>query len=89
MLFLAWAVTAVNIYFGLRFLLNAVHILHTSKYSKTSTIVFAILFLSMGAGSAWLLLTSAGTNFTLLLGAGPWALALVFLLINMMTGDHK
>ena len=41
-------ISAINVYIGVRFLLNALHLLQTSKYSKTATFVYAVLFLTMG-----------------------------------------
>jgi hypothetical protein len=89
MKFLTWAISAVNIYFGIYFFLNVIHVLQSSKYSQTATLVFAILFGCMGAGSLYILLMKNNLKLALLLGIGPWVLSLIFLLINMMTGDYK
>jgi hypothetical protein len=89
MKFLAWVISAVNIYSGIYFFLNVVHVLQSSKYSQTANFVFAILFLDMGAGSLYFILLKPHLKIAVWLGIGPWALALVFLLINIMTGDYK
>jgi hypothetical protein len=89
MKFFTWAIVAINIYFGIYFFLNVVRVLRSSKYSKTATLVFAILFLCMGAGGLYFLLVNPNVSFAFWLGIGPWILSLVFLLINMMTGDYK
>jgi hypothetical protein len=89
MKFFTWAISAVNIYFGIYCFLNVIRVLRSSKYSKTATLVFAILFLCMGAGSIYFLLLNHSVTFAFWLGIGPWILTLLFLLINMMTGDYK
>lgn len=56
MKYLVWLISSVNVYFGLRCFLNAIHVLKTSKYSQGTTVLFAVLFLGLGA---------AGFYFTL------------------------
>jgi hypothetical protein len=50
MKYIVWIISAINVYLGLRNFLNVIHVLQTSKYSRTATAVFAILFLGMGIG---------------------------------------
>ena len=82
-------ISALNLYLGIRYLLNVVNILQTSKYSQTATVVFAILFLGMGIAGAYFSLWKNNPKAGLLVGVGPWLLALIFLLINMLTSDYK
>lgn len=89
MKYFAWIIAAINIYLGLRAFLNVVHVLHTSKYSPTATTIFAILFLGMGIGGFYFSILKSDYKIALLLGIGPWVLALIFLLFNMITGDYK
>ena len=88
MRYLAWIISPVNIYIGLRCFLNAIHILQTSKYSQTATVIFAILFLGMGIAGFYFCLAQ-NYKIALLIGVGPWVIALLLLLVNMMTGDYK
>ena len=89
MKYIVWILSPVNLYLGLRSFLNAIHVLQTSKYSQTATVLFAILFLTMGGAGIYLSITKDNTKLALLVSIGPWVIALVFLLINMMTQDYK
>ena len=89
MKYIVAAVSAVNIYFGFCWLLNALDILQTSKYSQGATIVFAILFLGMGSTSLYLSLVKHNHKGALLIGAGPWLVGLIVLFITMLTSDYK
>jgi len=82
-------IAAINVYIGMRFLLNVLNILQTSKYSKKATLVYAVLFLSMGLAGLYFSFFKHDNKPALWIGIGPWLLALVFLLINMLTGDYK
>jgi len=86
---LAGLIAVLNVYIGIRFLLNVLHILQTSKYSKTATLVYAVLFLGMGLAGLYFSFFKPDNKLALWIGIGPWALALIFLLINMLTGDYK
>lgn len=89
MKFLAWILIIVNAWFGVRAFLNAIHVLQTSKYSQTATVVFALLFISMTAAGIYFLLVKQDTRLAMWIGTGPWALALLFLLFNMFTQDYR
>lgn len=84
-----WAISAINIYFGLYFFLNIIRILRSSKYSPTATSVFSFLFLGMGFGSLYLLYKGHSVRFALLLDIGPWILAMLLLFFTMMSSDYK
>jgi hypothetical protein len=51
--------------------------------------VFAILFLLMGIAALFFLFIKHQNKIALWIGIGPWILALLFLLFNMMTSDYK
>ncbi|MEO5564299.1 MAG: hypothetical protein ABIR18_12715 [Chitinophagaceae bacterium] len=89
MKYFTWIISAINIYMGLRFFLNAVHVLQTSKYAQSSNVVFAILFLTMGIGAFYLSIAKKNDSIALLLSVGPWVLAVLFLLFNMLASDYK
>ena len=74
---------------GARFFLNVIHVLGTSKYSKTATIIYAILFLGLAVTGFYFLFIQPNTRVALWLSIGPWALITLGLLINMLTGDYK
>lgn len=89
MKFIVWLISAVNVYFGLRCFLNAIHVLHTSKYSQTTTVNFAILFLGLGAAGFYLTIVCNEPKLALLICFGPWLLAAVVLFITMITSNHQ
>ncbi len=82
-------ISALNIYLGMRFFLNVIHVLDTSKYSKTATAIYAIVFLTMGVLGMYFSFIKSDTKIALWIGIGPWIIILVFLLINMLTGDYR
>lgn len=89
MKFIIFAVSAANFYIGVRFLLNALHILHTSKYAQSSNIIFSILFITLGLAALYFAIFKHSNQWGLLLSIGPWILGLLFLFINMLVGDYK
>ena len=84
-----WFISCINLYFGINCLLNAMNILHNSKYSQSATKVFAALFLLMGIGGFYFSIFKPSLKLALSVALGPWLLALAFLLITMMTSDYK
>lgn len=89
MKYIIWLISSINIYLGFNCLLNVLHILQTSKYSQGATIVFAVLFLSLGIAGFYLSIFKAEYKMALIISIGPWLLSLLFLLFNMLTGDYK
>lgn len=89
MKFLVWLICAGNVYLGLRCFLNAIHVLHTSKYSQTTTVIFAVLFLGLGAAGFYFSIFKPDLKLALLIAFGPWLLALVVLFLQMILGNHQ
>jgi hypothetical protein len=89
MKYIVWLISAVNVYFGLRCFLNAIHVLHTSKYSQTSTVIFAFLFLGLGGAGLYFSIFRNDPRFGLLIAFGPWVLALVILFLAMATSKYQ
>ena len=89
MKFFVWLISTVNVYFGLRCFLNAIHVLQTSKYSQTTTVIFAILFLGLGAAGFYLTIARNEPKLALLVCFGPWLLAVVVLFVTMITSSHQ
>lgn len=86
---LVWLLSALNLYFGLRCVLNAIHVLHTSKYSQTTTVCLAVLFLGLGAAGLYCAIARNDPRLGLLIALGPWVLGVVFLLITMLTSSYQ
>lgn len=76
-------------YIGLRFLLNVFHILQTSKYSKTATLIYAIIFLLLALAGFYFLFAGNNMNLSFWISIAPWILIFVFQFLNMITGDYK
>jgi hypothetical protein len=89
MKFFVWIISAVNLYFGLRCALNAVGILQTSKYGQATTVIFAVLFLGLGAAGFYFTIARNDSRLGLLIAFGPWVLAGVILFITMVTSSHQ
>jgi hypothetical protein len=89
MKFIVWLISAVNVYFGLRCFLNAIGVLQTSKYSQTSTVIFAILFLGLGAAGFYVSIFQGNAKLALLISFGPWVLGFVVLFLSMITGKYQ
>ena len=89
MKYIVWLISAVNLYLGLRCFLNAIHVLHTSKYSQTTTVIFAVLFLGLGAAGFYFSSARNDPKLGLLIAFGPWVLAVVVLFITMVTSKYQ
>ena len=89
MKYFVWLISAVNVYFGLRCFLNAIHVLHTSKYSQSTTVIFAVLFLGIGAAGFYFSMAKHDPKLAVLLAFGPWVLALVILFITLVTSRYQ
>lgn len=89
MKYIVWLISAVNVYFGLRCFLNAIHVLQTSKYSQGTTVLFSILFLGLGLLGFYFTIAKGDPKLGLLVSVGPWVLALVILFIAMITGKQQ
>lgn len=63
--------------------------LQTSKYSRTATALFAVLFLGMGIAGYFLTLARSDVRLGLLIAVGPWILGLVILLLTMLTSSYQ
>ncbi|MCB0710304.1 MAG: hypothetical protein KDC15_13040 [Chitinophagaceae bacterium] len=80
---------SINSYVGLRFILNVFHILQTSKYSKTATLVYAIIFLALALVGFYFLFIEKKVRLSFWISIAPWILIIVFLFLNMIFGDYK
>ncbi|MBC6993693.1 hypothetical protein QWY85_17110 [Neolewinella lacunae] len=87
--FIIWILSAINIYFGMKNFLNVINVLQDTKYSQSSTAVFAVLFLGMGIGGLYLFHIQHNSKLALWLELGPWVLALLVLLFTMATSKYN
>ncbi|MCB0694245.1 MAG: hypothetical protein KDC19_08420 [Saprospiraceae bacterium] len=85
---LIWLFSILNLGLGLRNLLNVVGILQTSKYAPQSTLLFGLLFLAMAGGALYMMLVREQVKPALWIAVGPWILALVVIVIQLMTGKY-
>jgi len=89
MKYLVYLFSSVNIYAGVRFLLNTVGILQTSKYGHGSNIFFAITLTTAGLLAMYFSISRTDHSFALLIDAAPWILTLILLIVNMLFADYK
>ena len=76
-------------YFGIRFLLNSLNILQTTKYGKGATLLYGILFTALAAAGVYFLFFRNQSRWALWISIGPWALLLVIQLAAMLFSDYK
>jgi len=81
--------SGINLYVGARFVLNAVGVLQTSKYSNTANVFMGLILLAAGVGAFYLSIVLKKNAWATWTNAAPWIVTLVLLLINMLTGDYK
>lgn len=85
---LIWLFAILNLGLGLRNLLNVAGVLQTSKYAPQTTLLFGLLFLAMGGGALYMMLVRGQLRPALWISLGPWILALVAMVIQLMTGKY-
>ena len=89
MRYVVYLFSAINLYAGTRFLLNALGILQTSKYGQGSNVFFAITLTTAGIVAFYFSIARQNHSLALLIDAGPWLLTLILLVANMIFGDYK
>ncbi len=89
MKFLVWLISAVNVFLGLRCFLNAIGVLRTAKYGQATTVIFAILFLGLGAAGFYLAIARNEPKLALLICFGPWLLGIAVLFFTMIFSNHQ
>ncbi len=87
--FIAAVLLIADAYIGTRFLLNVFNILRTSKYSQTTTAVYAFLFLGLAIAGFYFLFIRHDQKTALWLSIGPWVSGLLILFITLITSDYK
>lgn len=75
----------INLYLGGKNFLNVIGVLQDSKYSRGATLVFAILFLSMGILALYFAFIKQNSRLALYICFGPWVLALLIMFVSMIT----
>jgi hypothetical protein len=76
-------------YLGIRFLLNSLNILQTTKYSKGATLLYGILFTGLAIAGVYFLFFRNQQRWALWIGLGPWLLLLVIQLAVMLFSDYN
>jgi uncharacterized membrane protein len=78
----------LDAYLGVRFLLNVLQILQTSKYSQSATLIYAIVFIGLAGAGFYFLFGKDNVKLSLWISIAPWFVILAFLLVNMIFGDY-
>ena len=86
---IAILISVLNSYLGIRFFLNVINVLQSSKYSPTSNVIFSILFLGLGIAGLYFSIIKNDIKWSLWMTAAPWVLGLIILFITMITSDYK
>ncbi len=76
-------------YIGIRFLLNSLNILQTSKYGKGATLLYGLVFTALALAGFYVLFVRGQVKWALWISAGPWVLLLVIQLAAMLFSDYK
>jgi len=79
----------LDTYIGFRFLLNVLNILQTSKYSKTATLIYAIVFIGLAVWGFYALFVKNNLKLSLWISLAPWVVILVFLFFSLIFGNYK
>ena len=79
----------IDAYIGIRFLLNVLKILQTSKYSQAATLLYAIVFIGLAIAGLYVLFGKNNLKLSLWISVAPWFIILIFLFLNMIFGDYK
>lgn len=82
-------VSCFNLYWGMRFFLNVIQVLQTTKYSMTTTTILAIVLLGMTAGGVYFTFVAPNFRLAFAIGVGPWVLALIAMIISVIIGYSK
>ncbi|MEZ5067998.1 MAG: hypothetical protein R2847_05675 [Bacteroidia bacterium] len=78
---------SLDAYLGIRFFLNVIGLLQTSKYSQGATLLYAIIFLSLAAVGIYFCFSAATSNSPCGL-ALPWLLLFIIQLLSMIFSDQ-
>ena len=89
MKYLAYLFSAINLYAGVRFLLNVLGILQTSKYGQGSNIFFAVTLIGASIAALYISIARGNQSLALLVNAIPWILTILLVVGNMIFGDYR
>lgn len=73
---------------GIRFFLNVIGVLDTTKYSMKATALYAIIFTGLAAAGFYFLFIHPDIRKALLISIAPWVLMIAVAAISMITGDY-
>jgi hypothetical protein len=79
----------LDAYLGVRFLLNVLNILQTSKYSPTATFTYAILFLGLAIAGFYFLFIKNDLKVSLWISMAPWLVIIAVLFFSMIFGKYN
>ncbi len=70
---------------GIRFFLNVIGVLGTSKYSEKATLIYAIIFITLAITGLYFLFIKHNQKLALWVSIGPWFLMILVMFIAMIT----
>jgi hypothetical protein len=86
---IASLILLADAYLGIRFLLNSLNVLQTSKYGKGATLLYGILFTGLAIAGVYILFFRNLPRWALWISVGPWILLLMIQLAAMLFSDYK
>ena len=87
--FLIWATIGLDASLGLWWLLNALNILQSSKYSNYANITFAVLFGGVAIAGIYLLQIKKNNSLSFLIVSAPWTIGLLILMASLIFSNYK
>jgi hypothetical protein len=86
---LATLIFILDAFLGIRFFLNVIHVLETTKYGPRATLLYACFFLLLAALGFYFLFIKHNMKWALVSSFGPWIIILCFILFSMLTSNPQ
>lgn len=87
--FLIWAIIALDASFGFWWILNALNILQSSKYSNYANTIFATLFCGVAIAGVYFLEIKKNNSLSFLIVSAPWTIGFLILMASLIFGNYK
>ncbi len=89
MIYLIYAFSSVNLYFGVWFFLNVTGVIQTSKYSHLANVCFALILITTALLALYVSVVNDRTSFALLIDGAPWIITALLLIGSVIFGDSR
>lgn len=82
-------ISAANLWFGLKAALNLLGLMQDAKYGTATTALVALLGFGLGAWGAYAAWTGAGVPRALVIGAAPWIIGVIAVVLSLLFSDPR